>query len=250
MKKNIVLSVENLHVQLGKRMINKNISINVKEGEIVGIIGPNGCGKTTFFNAISGFAPIDTGLISINGEEVNNFTPHQRARKGLSRGFQNVGVFKEMTLEENIIMAIEQAEQLPWYWMFSRQEKKRVEKRVDTILDDVDLLSHKQSLAGLLSGGQLRLLEMAKLHALGGSLVLIDEPTAGVSPVLRGELRNAIAQLAKKHGRTILIIEHDLKFLFDLVDRVVVLVDGKKYMEGKPKEVQNDARLREVYFGT
>ena len=250
MKKNIVLSVENLHVQLGKRMINKNISMDVKEGEIVGIIGPNGCGKTTFFNAISGFAPIDTGLISINGEEVNNLTPHQRARKGLSRGFQNVGVFKEMTLEENIIMAIEQAEQLPWYWMFSRQEKKRVEKRVDAILDDVDLLPHKQSLAGLLSGGQLRLLEMAKLHALGGSLVLIDEPTAGVSPVLRGELRNAIAQLAKKHGRTIVIIEHDLKFLFDLVDRVVVLVDGKKYMEGKPKEVQNDARLREVYFGT
>jgi len=250
MKKNIVLSVENLHVQLGKRMINQDISMDVKEGEIVGIIGPNGCGKTTFFNAISGFAPIDTGLISINGEEVNNLTPHQRARKGLSRGFQNVGVFKEMTLEENIIMAIEQAEQLPWYWMFSRQEKKRVEKRVDAILDGVDLLSHKQALAGLLSGGQLRLLEMAKLHALGGSLVLIDEPTAGVSPVLRGELQNAIAQLAKKHGRTILIIEHDLKFLFDLVDRVVVLVDGKKYMEGKPKEVQGDARLREVYFGT
>lgn len=116
--KKTVLQIENLHVQLGQRMINEDISLNIQEGEIVGIVGPNGCGKTTFFNAISGFAPIDTGLISLNGVELNRLTPHQRAKIGLARGFQNVGVFKEMTLEENLIMAVENSEQLPWHWMF------------------------------------------------------------------------------------------------------------------------------------
>ena len=99
MTKKSILKIENLHVQLGQRMINQDISIEVFDGEIVGIVGPNGCGKTTFFNAISGFAPIDTGLVSINGLEVNNLSPSKRAKQGLARGFQNVGVFKEMTLD-------------------------------------------------------------------------------------------------------------------------------------------------------
>jgi len=249
MTKKSILKIENLHVQLGQRMINQDISLEVFDGEIVGIVGPNGCGKTTFFNAISGFAPIDTGLVSINGLEVNNLSPSKRAKQGLARGFQNVGVFKEMTLEENLIMAVENALELPMYWMFSSKHKQKVDKLVNKALKDVELLEHKNSLAGVLSGGQLRLLEMAKLNLSNANLLLIDEPTAGVSPVLRNQLADSIKQLSQKHGKTIVIIEHDLKFLFSLVDRVIVLVDGKKYMEGKPKEVQNDKRLKEVYFG-
>ncbi len=249
MKKKTILQIENLHVQLGKRMINEDISLDIKEGEIVGIVGPNGCGKTTFFNAISGFVPIDTGLISLNGVELNPLSANKRTKVGLARGFQNVGVFKEMTLEENLIMAIENAEELPWHWMFSKKHKRRINKKIDLALEEFALSSHKHSLAGVLSGGQLRLLEMAKLKLSNANLLLIDEPTAGVSPVLRNELSNAIKSLTDQHGKTIVIIEHDLKFLFGLVDRIIVFVDGKKYMEGLPKEVQNDPRLKEVYFG-
>jgi len=247
--KKTILEVENLHVQLGQRMINQDISLSIKEGEIVGIVGPNGCGKTTFFNAISGFAPIDTGLVSLNGVELNKLSPHKRAQTGLARGFQNVGVFKEMTLEENLIMAIENAEKLPWYWMFSKKISKRVNNKVEKTLKEFSLLTHKKSLAGVLSGGQLRLLEMAKLKLSNANLLLIDEPTAGVSPELRNELSNAISSLSQNHGKTVVIIEHDLKFLFNLVDRIIVFVDGKKYIEGLPSEVQKDPRLKEVYFG-
>lgn len=249
MKKEKVLSVENLHVQLGQRMINEDISLDIYQGEIVGIIGPNGCGKTTFFNAISGFVPIDTGSVLINNVEVNNLSPNKRAELGLNRSFQNVGVFKQLTLEENLMMAIENAEKLPWNWMLKSKLRNYVDEKINEALDDVGLKGHKKSLAGVLSGGQLRLLEMQKLKLAGGDLLLIDEPTAGVSPVLRNELANQIKGLSKQHGRTIVIIEHDLKFLFSLVDRIIVLVDGKKYIEGSPKEVQNDKRLQEVYFG-
>jgi len=249
MKRKKVLGIENLHVQLGQRMINEDISLEVYEGEIVGIIGPNGCGKTTFFNAISGFVPIDTGSVLINDQEVNNLSPNRRAALGLNRSFQNVGVFKELTLEENLMMAIENSEKLPWNWMLKSTTRSYVNEKIDEALEDVGLRGHKKSLAGVLSGGQLRLLEMQKLKLAGGDLLLIDEPTAGVSPVLRNELAAQIKGLSKDHGRTIVIIEHDLKFLFSLVDRIIVFVDGKKYIEGTPKEVQADKRLQEVYFG-
>ena len=152
-------------------------------------------------------------------------------------------------LEENLIMAVENSEQLPWHWMFSSKKRSYVDHKISQALNDFSLITHKHSLAGVLSGGQLRLLEMAKLKLASANLLLIDEPTAGVSPVLRNELSSAIKTLTTQHGKTIVIIEHDLKFLFGLVDRIIVFVDGKKYMEGLPKDVQNDPRLKEVYFG-
>ena len=245
----MTIEIKNLNKKFSNISAVKNINFKINKGSIVGLLGPNGCGKTTFFNAISGFTPIDTGSVLINEIEVNNLSPNKRAELGLNRSFQNVGVFKQLTLEENLMMAIENSEKLPWNWMLKPQIRKYVDEKINEALDDVGLKGHKKSLAGVLSGGQLRLLEMQKLKLAGGDLLLIDEPTAGVSPVLRNELANQIKGLSKDHGRTIVIIEHDLKFLFSLVDRVIVLVDGKKYIEGSPTEVQNDKRLKEVYFG-
>lgn len=249
MKNGALLSVENLHVQIGRRMILRDISLQVQPGEIVGIIGPNGCGKTTLLNTISGFLPVDTGTISFAGEDIMDMPPHLRAQRGLSRGFQHAGVFRDMTVEENLFLAIETAQKLPWWWTFSAAQRAKVQREVGAVLADVDLTAHRHSAAGLLSGGQLRLLELARLRLSKAKLLLIDEPTAGVAPALKNTLAEIISKLVKEHGHTAVIVEHDMKFLFGLADRIIVLVDGEKYLEGAPDQVRADERLKKVYFG-
>ncbi|MFH0951080.1 MAG: ATP-binding cassette domain-containing protein [bacterium] len=245
-----IISLENLNVKFGKQMILQKVSLDVKPGEMVGIIGPNGCGKTTLLNAISGFVPVDSGTVSFDGKDIMNLPPNKRANLGIGRSFQHAGIFKDLSVEDNIVIGAEKAEQYPWWWMFAPNYRKKMDNIVTKSLQEVNLLPHRKSLAGILSGGQIRLLELARLELFQGKVLLIDEPTAGVAPGLRQQLAKIIKTLNKDHGFTILIVEHDLKFLFNLVDRVVVLVDGQKYMEGKPEEIQNDKRLQEIYFGS
>lgn len=243
-----MLKLEKIHVRFGKSVILSEVSLEVKEGEVVGLIGPNGCGKTTLLNSINGFVKTETGSFLFEGNDVTALGPAERAHLGFSRSFQAAGIFKEMTVEENLLIALESAEKFPWWWKFSKHYCKKAEKIVDELLQRVNLSAHKNSLAGVLSGGQLRLLELLRLELTGGKLLLIDEPTAGVSPAMKKVLAHEIKNLAKA-GRTVILVEHDLKFLFELVSRVVVLVDGKVYMEGKPEEVSRDPKLQEVYFG-
>lgn len=230
-------------------MILQNISFDVASGEVVGVIGPNGCGKTTLLNAVSGFLPVESGTISVNGIDVMNMPAHLRSKAGITRGFQHAGVFREMTVEENLMMAVERAEKYPWWWMLSVKWRGKMSKVVDSALEEVNLLAHKKSLAGVLSGGELRLLELARLKIVPGNLLLIDEPTAGVAPILRDNLSKMIKKLSKEHGRTVIIVEHDLRFLFSIAERIIVLVDGQKYLEGTPEEVRRDERLQKIYFG-
>ena len=244
-----ILRVENLHVKIGRRAILHHVSFDVQPGEIVGVIGPNGCGKTTLLNAISGFCGIDTGSVLFEGEDITRLKPYLRSRKGIARGFQHIGVFREMTVSENLMLVIEHNERYPWWWTFSSRLRKEMDQKIDRVLKEVDLLDHKYSPAGLLSGGQLRLLELTRLRLSRGKLLLIDEPTAGVAPALRNKLSDVIYGLVKEHGHTAVIVEHDLRFLFNIADRVIVLVDGEKYLEGKPEEIKNNERLRKVYFG-
>lgn len=244
-----ILSVEDLHVQIGKRMVLHDISFSVHPKEIVGIIGPNGCGKTTLLNAVSGFLPVDAGTISFDGNDIMHLEPYRRARAGIARSFQHFGVFKEMTVEENLMVAVEQAENYPWWWSFAPSYRQAMAERISRALNQVNLADHRQSLAGILSGGQLRLLELARIQLSKSKLLLIDEPTAGVAPVLRQELSRVIRTMVEEHGHTAVIVEHDLDFLFNLADRVVVLVDGEKYLEGTPEEIKRDERLKKVYFG-
>ena len=244
-----MLTLENITVKFNKTTVLHDVSLELKPGEIVGLIGPNGSGKTTLLNALSGFAEIDAGTITYKDDDITALQPSTRAQKGIGRSFQAAGVFKEMTLEENLIIALEHSQNYPWWWKFSRERRKIADSIVDETLTKVDLHAHKHSLAGVLSGGQLRLLELMRLHLGHADLLLIDEPTAGVSPVMKKVLAQTISQLAKEKSRTLLIVEHDLKFLFELVDRVIVLVEGKVYMQGKPDEVAKDEKLKEVYFG-
>lgn len=244
-----ILALENLHVQIGRRMILQDISFEVCAGEVVGIIGPNGCGKTTLLNAVSGFVPVDTGIISVDGADIMDLPAARRAKLGIARGFQHNGVFREMTVEENLIMAVERAEKYPWWWMLSGVWRNRMSRAVDAALEEVNLAPHKKSLAGVLSGGELRLLELARLKIIPGNLLLLDEPTAGVAPVLRDALSRMIKKLCKDENRTVVIVEHNLPFLFNLAERIIVLVDGQKYLEGTPEEVRRDERLQKIYFG-
>lgn len=244
-----MLILEKIQVQFGKSVILHDVSLHIKKGETVGIIGPNGCGKTTLLNAISGFVPASNGSILFNDQDITNWPAYKRARFGIGRSFQTAGVFKEMTVEENLMIALEHAKKYPWWWFFSKKHRKETDKIIDETLSEIDLHAHKKSLAGVLSGGQWRLLELMRLKLSGGNLLLIDEPTAGVSPAMRKMLAKSIKELAKDGDRSIMVVEHDLKFLFDIVDRVIVFVEGKNYLEGKPDEVQKDKRLQEVYFG-
>jgi len=244
-----MLNAEDIFVQFDQTVVLQGVDLNLKKGEIVGLIGQNGCGKTTFLNAVSGFVNTNAGSIIFNDEDVTSLPAYKRARSGIGRSFQNPGVFKEMTLEENLMLTIEKSEKYPWWWKFSKSHREKMDKKIDDALNDVELHGHKHSLAGVLSGGQLRLLELTRLKLAGGRLLLIDEPTAGVSPVMKKILANTIKDLGKDKDRTILIVEHDLKFLFGIVDRVIVLVEGRVYMEGKPDEIVKDKKLQEVYFG-
>jgi len=249
-----MLKLENLHVKIGKTPILHEISLQVKPGEIVGIIGPNGSGKTTLLNAISGFARVSDGSVVFQDQDITHFAPYRRANLGIGRSFQNAGIFRDMTVEENLIIAIEQVKKYPWWWKFDRKFIHKTDALIDEALESVGLTGHKKSLAGVLSGGQLRLLELLRLGVSDGDLLLIDEPTAGVAPAMKKTLSKTIRGLLRENTgktgqRSILIIEHDLKFLFELVDRVIVIVDGNVYMEGKPEEVSRDQKLQEVYFG-
>lgn len=244
-----MLKVENLQVNFSKTTILHNISFGIKKGEIVGIIGPNGSGKTTLMNALSGFLEPVTGSILFKDEDVTKWPAHKRASIGFGRSFQNAGIFKEMTVEENLIIALEHSQKYPWWWKFSKKYKVKTDKIIDKSLETVALRAHKHSVAGVLSGGQIRLLELLRLQLIGGELILIDEPTAGVAPVIRQTLAQSIKRLTGESQRSIILIEHDLKFLFEIVDRVIVIVDGKIHMEGTPQEVSKDEKLKEIYFG-
>ncbi len=244
-----MLEIKDLSLSIQQRHILKDISLSASNGEILGIIGPNGCGKTTLLNTISGFHAHDRGQIFIDGKEISRTEPHIRARTHIGRSFQNVGVFKDMTLAENMILVLEKEKQLPWWWMFDKQKKSEMYADIQTSLTEVGLEKYIHASAGILSGGQLRLLELARLKRTNRPLLLIDEPTAGVAPALRNKLSDMLRSIASEQNRTILLVEHDLKFLFNLVNRVIVIVDGSIHLMGKPEEVQNDAKLREIYLG-
>ncbi|MDA0375847.1 MAG: ATP-binding cassette domain-containing protein [bacterium] len=237
-----LLSLKDLSLTIDEHQILQGISFDVEEGQIIGLIGPNGSGKTTLFNVISGFLKSSGGSITLGGEEISNLSPSQRAKRGIGRVFQNFGIFRDMTLEENILVALEA---LP------RQQRKDLGDLKEVVagtLDMVGLSDAGKKKAGSLSGGQMRLLEIARTLKAGKDLFLLDEPTAGVSPKMTGQVADIIKEL-KSNGKTVLIIEHDLPFIASICDEVVVLDVGKVVLQGTPAEVKESKELKEIYFG-
>ncbi len=243
-----LLTVSGIEVSIGRSKILNGVSFDIHQGSTVGIIGTNGSGKTTLFNCISGFVPASHGTIHLEGLDITHAEPHERAKAGLGRVFQNFGVFREMTVLENMTAALECHESwfdtvLPWGRTARRLREASIE-----LLKEVNLQDKIDSKAGSLSGGQMRLLEIIRTVAFKAKFFLLDEPTAGVSPKMKDSIAELILKL-QGMGKTVLIIEHDINFIQRFCGRILVLDGGKVVLDDTPERVRQNKVLQEIYFG-
>jgi len=243
-----ILETKSLFVSFSKTKVLNGISFDVSQGQTVGIIGPNGSGKTTLFNTLSGFCLPSSGTVRFKEKEITRVGAHTRAALGLGRVFQNFGIFKEMTLLENMLVAFEGKRSLLqdfWPWSGNARELKQ---QALQLLSQVGLSDKATAKASSLSGGQMRLLEIIRILAFGADLFLLDEPTAGVSPRMKGEVLGLIQKL-RTLGKTILVIEHDLNFIESFCERILVLDQGQVILDDAPDKIRSNPQLQEIYFG-
>ncbi len=230
-----------------------SVDMTINKGDIFGIIGPNGAGKTTFFNMCSGIYPITSGEIWLDGENITNMHSEVIARKGMARTFQNIQLFKYMSVLENVKIGFHiNTKTRLWDSIlhsstYKKDEKLAEEKGLE-ILERVGLTEFKDTMAGNLSYGVQRRVEIARALALNPKILLIDEPAAGMNPNETKALMEFIKKL-NKDGYTIAVIEHDMKFVMNTCNRILVLSFGKKICEGNPEHVKSDKEVNEAYFG-
>jgi branched-chain amino acid transport system ATP-binding protein len=227
-------------------------TLAVEPGSITGLIGPNGAGKSTLFNCISGFLRPQAGRVLLDGKRIDRRAPHRIARAGLVRSFQTPRTLARMTVLENVMLAARQhgGERLGGALRpTARRREREVRARALALLELVRLDGHAEALAGTLSGGQRKLLDLVRALMVEPRILLLDEPMAGVSPTLRVELLEHILALRDRDGVTLLIVEHDLDFVMRASDRVIVMNDGRVIAEGTPDEVRTDERVVDAYLG-
>lgn len=249
-----MLSVQCVDKSFGGIRAVNGCSIKVEEGTIVGVIGPNGAGKTTLFNVISGFEKPDNGSIIFKGENIENLTSFMISRKGLVRTFQITKTLTRLTVEENMMLApqFQHGERIWNVWLRHKEVKRQEAENRDkviSLLEFFDLLPLKDEYAGALSGGQKKLLEMARALMAEPKMLLLDEPFSGVNPTLARKLLKHIKELRDNDGMTFLIIEHDMPMIMQLSDFIYVLSKGKVIASGAPEEVRSDKRVLDAYLG-
>ena len=250
----IALEVQNLEKHYGGLQAVRGISFKVLEGQIFGLIGPNGAGKTTTFNMIAGSEIPTSGKIFLYSNDITGVPTHKLYDLGLLRTFQLSQEYKKMTVLENLMVAgsNQVGENIFNSWFSSKKvnlrEKEILEKAFDS-LEFLGLSKLKSELAGNLSGGQKKLLEIGRTMMTDAKLVLLDEPGAGVNPTLMLKIIEMIRRLNTERGYTFCIIEHDMDLIADLCQKVVVLSEGQVLTEGPMSKVKNDERVIQAYFG-
>jgi neutral amino acid transport system ATP-binding protein len=248
-----LLTASKLSKSFGGIRAVRNANLSVAQGSITGLIGPNGAGKTTLFNLISNFIRSDTGEIIFDGEPIQKLNPHEIARKGCVRTFQVARVLSRLSVLENMLLATQNqtGENFLRVWFENKQirkEEKDNKEKAISILESVGLLAKANDYAGALSGGQRKLLEMARTLMSDPKLVLLDEPAAGVNPTLINKICEHILAW-NKQGISFLIVEHNMDLIMSLCDRIWVLAEGTNLADGTPEDIQNNSAVLQAYLG-
>ena len=241
------LSLRNVSKAFGNMQIIRSVTLDIKKGERHAIIGPNGAGKTTLFNLISGRFRLSSGEILLNGARVDGMPPHKITRMGLSRSFQITSIFHRLSVFENLRCALLWSMGYRYSFWTPLWRQRELNEKTDKMLEDLNLASRRDTPAGLLSYADQRALEIGMTIAGGASVILLDEPTAGMSNT---ETDNAVELIRRvSTGKTLVMVEHDMKVVFDLADVITVLVYGQVIASGPPAAVRANPAVQEAYLG-
>jgi branched-chain amino acid transport system ATP-binding protein len=244
-----LLQVRDVSKRFGSLVAVDGVSLAIEPGELRAIIGPNGAGKTTFFNLISGFFPPTSGAIFLDAMDITGMSPEERVGRGMARTFQITEVFPELSVAENLRIAVEVAAGFrlkPWIGGADRRE---VAARVEGLLDMGGLAGKKDVRVGSLSHGDQRAAEIMMSLALRPRLLMLDEPTAGMGDQETYDIARLVRRLHKDKGLTIMLIEHDMRVVFNLADRIMVLAEGRVLAEGSPDEIAKSDAVQAAYLG-
>lgn len=258
-----LLEITNLTKKFGGLTAVNNVSFSIEDNQIVGLIGPNGAGKTTVFNLITGVYKVSSGKIIFDSNEINNMDPYKIANKGAVRTFQNIRLFKDLTVYENILTACQASAKysivegillgsIPRSLIKNTRyyrDEEIMKKEADYLLEYMGFSDKKDFKAKNLPYGLQRKLEIARALALKPKLLLLDEPAAGMNPEETNRLTEMILDIKNKFKLSILLIEHHMDLVMDICDKIVVLNFGSKLAEGTPSEIQSSPKVREAYLG-
>ena len=242
-----MIECEGVSKAFGGVIANNEITLEVPEGRITGLIGPNGSGKTTLFNSIVGYHPIDAGSIKFEGHEISDLRVQQIARLGLLRTFQQTRIYSKMNCVKNMLISVPHRTQT-YRTMFSKYPPD-VTERAEDLLEFVGLYEKRFLISGNLSFGQQKLLEFAMALMNEPKVLLLDEPTAGINPTLINGLIDRLKRATSELGVTLFVIEHNMPVIMGLADNIYCLANGRLLAHGPPEKIQNDQRVINAYLG-